>query len=72
MGKKDKKKSADRKERIAEKTSKKLASKEKKASRKGNEEADPDDVDIDTILAEYARQVSTTTQSSLSALTPGA
>lgn len=72
MGKKDKKKSADRKERIAEKTSKKLASKEKKAGRKGNEEADPDDVDIDTILAEYARQVSTTTQSSLSVLTPGA
>ena len=60
MGKKDKKKSADRKLRIADKTSKKIASKEKKASRKGNEEADPDDVDIDTVLAEYARQVSTT------------
>lgn len=71
MGKKDKKKTSDRKVRIAEKTSKKITLKEKKASRKGNEEADPDDVDIDTVLAEYARKVSTTPQSPLSVLTPG-
>lgn len=59
MGKKDKKKSADRKARVAEKTTRKQASKEKKASRKGTngEDVDPDDVDIDTVLAEYARQV---------------
>ena len=59
MGKKDKKKNPDRKTRVAEKTSRKLASKEKKASKKGasGEGVDPDDVDIDTVLAEYARQV---------------
>ncbi|KAF8425294.1 hypothetical protein EV426DRAFT_561727 [Tirmania nivea] len=58
MGKKDKKKNPDRKARVAEKTSRKLASKEKKTSKKGanGEEVDPDDVDIDTVLAEYARQ----------------
>lgn len=59
MGKKEKKKNPDRKARVAEKTTRKLASKEKKAVRKGvnGEDVDPDDVDIDTVLAEYARQV---------------
>ena len=60
MAKKDKKK-ADRKERIAEKTSRKSAAKEKKVTKKGSAgvEVDPDDMDIDKVLAEYARQVRT-------------
>ncbi|KAF8470745.1 hypothetical protein BDZ91DRAFT_761143 [Kalaharituber pfeilii] len=56
MGKKDKKKSADKKARVAEKAQKKAAAKEKKSTKKNANDVDPDDVDIDTVLAEYARQ----------------
>ncbi|KAL7269379.1 Kelch repeat-containing protein 3 [Rhizina undulata] len=60
MGKKDKsKKSADKKTRVAEKTAKKTAQKEKKLGKKGPKgalEDDEEDVDLDQVLEEYARQ----------------
>ena len=59
MPKKDKKKSAEKKARVAEKQGKKAAQKEKKnktKGRTGDDESDADDVDLDAVLAEYARQ----------------
>ncbi|KAF2399879.1 galactose oxidase [Trichodelitschia bisporula] len=57
-GKKDKKKSADKKARVAQKQEKKAAQKEKKGKSKPRDadDSDADDVDIDAVLAEYARQ----------------
>lgn len=60
MAKKDKKsKSVEKKLRTAEKTNRKTAAKEKKASKKagsGPAIVDADDQDIDAVLAEYAAQ----------------
>jgi hypothetical protein len=62
MGKKDKKKSVDKKARVAEKSARKSARKEKKSDKKGGKDKevvlDADDQDIDTVLEEYARKVS--------------
>lgn len=57
-GKKDKKK-VDKKIRVAEKTARKTAQKEKKPLKKGKNQLDeePEDVDLDQVLEEYARQV---------------
>ncbi|KAF5863717.1 hypothetical protein ETB97_009504 [Aspergillus alliaceus] len=57
MGKKNKK-SAEHKERVAAKTSKKAAQKEKKSKTKKGKDADSDveDADLDSILAQYAEE----------------
>lgn len=58
MGKKDKKsKAAEQKARVAAKQNKKAAQKEKKTKSKGAEDSDSDDVDLQTVLEEYSRQV---------------
>ena len=59
MVKKDKKsKAAEQKARVAAKQSKKAAQKEKKTKSKGEDDGDmEDDVDIESILEEYAKQV---------------
>lgn len=57
MGSKKNKKSAERKERIAAKQSKKTAQKEKKAKAKGRDvDSDAEDVDLDAVLAAYAEE----------------
>src|SRR5438876_12105364 len=59
---KDKKaKQAEKKARVAEKTHKKAAQKEKKGKTKGrrpDDDSDAEDIDLDAVLEEYARQVS--------------
>lgn len=58
MAKKDKKsKTAEQKARVAAKQSKKSAQKEKKSKSRANEDSDMDDVDLESVLEEYARQV---------------
>ena len=60
MAKKDKKsKTAEQKARVAAKQTKKAAQKEKKTKSKGHEgdDSDAEDVDLDAVLAEYAKQV---------------
>ncbi|MCJ1287713.1 hypothetical protein MMC26_007065 [Xylographa opegraphella] len=57
MVKKDKKsKTAEQKARVAAKQNKKAAQKEKKGKSKGNDESDADDIDLESVLEEYARQ----------------
>jgi len=58
MAKDKKSKKAEKKVRVAQKQEKKAAQKEKKQSKKGNREDDSDveSVDLDAVLAEYARQ----------------
>ena len=58
MVKKDKKsKTAEQKARVTAKQSKKATQKEKKARSKGNEDSDAEDVDLESVLQEYAKQV---------------
>lgn len=59
MVKKDKKsKMAGQKARVAAKQSKKTAQKEKRTKSKGNnDDSDMEDVDIESVLEEYAKQV---------------
>lgn len=59
MAKKDKKsKTVEQKARVASKQNKKAAQKEKKVKSKGsNEDSDADDVDLESILEEYVKQV---------------
>ena len=59
MAKKDKKsKTAEQKARVAAKQTKKAAQKEKKVKSKGGkEDSDADDVDLESVLEEYAKQV---------------
>ena len=58
MAKKDKKsKTAEQKARVAAKQNKKAAQKEKKVKSKGAEDDDADDVDLESVLEEYAKQV---------------
>ena len=58
MGKKDKNpKAAEKKARKQGKQGKKAAQKEKKVKAKTAEDSDADDVDLDSVLEEYARQV---------------
>ena len=59
MPKKDKKsKDAEKKARVAAKQSKKTAQKEKKVKSKGADDSDAEDVDLESVLEEYAKQVS--------------
>ena len=58
MVKKDKKsKTAEQKARVAAKQGKKAAQKEKKVKSKGAEDSDAEDIDLESVLAEYAKQV---------------
>ena len=58
MTKKDKKsKDAEKKARVAAKQSKKTAQKEKKVKSKGADGSDSEDVDLESVLEEYAKQV---------------
>ncbi|KAL9635560.1 MAG: hypothetical protein Q9164_003377 [Protoblastenia rupestris] len=57
MVKKDKKtKNAEQKARVAVKQQKKVAQKEKKGKSKGAEDSDDEDVDLESVLEEYARK----------------
>jgi hypothetical protein len=57
MGKKTNKKSAERKERIATKQTKKADKKEKKHKAKGRDvDSDAEDIDLDAVLAAYAEE----------------
>ncbi|MCJ1309016.1 hypothetical protein MMC25_002671 [Agyrium rufum] len=57
MAKKDKKsKTAEQKARVAAKQSKKASQKEKKVKAKGNDDSDAEDVDLESVLEEYAKQ----------------
>lgn len=58
MAKKDKKsKDAEKKARVAAKQSKKTAQKEKKVKSKGADDSDAGDVDLESVLEEYAKHV---------------
>lgn len=58
MGKKDKKsKTAEQKARVAAKQSKKAAHKDKKARAKGGDDSEGEDVDLESVLEDYAKQV---------------
>lgn len=58
MVKKDKKsKAAEQKARVAAKQNKKAAQKEKKTKSKGGDDSDAEDVDLESVLEEYAKQV---------------
>ena len=58
MGKKDKKsKTAEQKARVAAKQSRKASQKEKKAKSKHADDSDAEDVDLESVLEEYARNV---------------
>ena len=58
MAKKDKKtKDTDKKARVAAKQSKKKAQKEKKVKSKGADDSDAEEIDLESVLEEYAKQV---------------
>jgi len=58
MGKKDKKsKTAEHKARLAAKQSKKASQKEKKGKAREVDDSDADDVDLESVLEQYAEQV---------------
>lgn len=58
MAKKDKiSKEAEKKARVAAKQSKKIARNEKKFKSKGADDSDAEDVDLESVLEEYAKQV---------------
>jgi hypothetical protein len=58
MAKRDKKsKNADQKARAAAKLAKHSAQKEKKLKAKQNEDSDMEDVDIESVLEQYAKEV---------------
>lgn len=58
MGKKEKKsKTVEQKARVAARQTKRAAQKDKKVKAKGGDDSDKEDVDLDTVLEEYAKQV---------------
>lgn len=58
MGKKDKKsKTAEQKARVAARQSKRAAQKDKKVKAKGGDDSDKEDVDLETVLEDYAKKV---------------
>ena len=60
MGKKEKKsKSTEQKARVAAKQTKKAAQKEKKINSKPSNESDDEDIDLESVLEEFSRQVFT-------------
>ena len=58
MGKKDKRsKTAEQKARVAAKQTKKAAQREKKGKSKNTDDSDAEDVDLESVLEEYAKKV---------------
>ena len=58
MGKKDKKsKTTEQKARVAAKQTRKAAQKEKKLNSRGGDDSDVENVDLEAVLTEFARQV---------------
>jgi len=58
MVKKDKKsKTVEQKARVAAKQTKKAAQKERRVKSKGANDSDADDVDLESVLEEYSKQV---------------
>lgn len=58
MAKKDKKsRDAEKKARVAAKQSKKTAQKGKKVKSKGADDSEAEDVDLESVLEEYAKKV---------------
>lgn len=58
MAKKDKRsKTVEQKARVAAKQNKKAAQKEKKGKSKGADDSDAEDVDLESVLEEYAKKV---------------
>ena len=58
MGKKDKKsKTIEQRARVAARQTKKAAQKENKVKLKGTDDSDAEDVDLESVLEEYAKQV---------------
>ena len=58
MAKKGKKiKDAEKKARVTAKQTKKTAQKEQKAKSKGADDSDAEDIDLESVLEEYAKQV---------------
>ena len=58
MGKKEKKsKTAEQKARVAARQSKRAAQKDKKVKAKGGDDSDKEDIDLETVLEDYAKQV---------------
>lgn len=59
MAKDKKSKAAEKKARVAAKQNKKAAQKEQRVRSKGTEDSDAEDVDLESVLAEYAEKVRT-------------
>ena len=58
MGKKDKKsKTTEQKARVATKQIKKAAQEDKRVKSKGPDDSDAEDVDLESVLEDYAKQV---------------
>lgn len=58
MGKKEKKsKTVEQKARVAARQSKRAAQKDKKVKTKGGDDSDGEEVDLETVLEDYAKQV---------------
>lgn len=59
MGKKEKKfKTTEQKARVAARQSKKVAQRDKKSKTKGTDDSDKEDIDLETVLEDYAKKVS--------------
>lgn len=70
MAKKEKKpKTAEQKARVAVKQTKKASQKEKKVKSRGTDDSDAEDIDLASVLEEYAKQVSSAPYFHLSCLT---
>ena len=58
MGKKDKKsKTPEQKARVAARQSKKAVQKDKKIKAKGGDDSDKEEIDLETVLEDYAKKV---------------
>lgn len=58
MGKKEKKsKTAEQKARVAARQTKRAAQKDKKVKAKGGDDSDQEEIDLETVLEDYAKQV---------------
>lgn len=58
MGKKEKKsRTVEQKARVAARQSKRAAQKDKKVKAKGGDDSDKEDIDLETVLEDYAKQV---------------
>ena len=57
MAKDKKSKTAEKKARITAKQNKKTTQKEKKAKARGTDDSDAEDIDLESVLAEFAKKV---------------